>query len=247
MRLETINLSDIKIEDRFWTKHIHLVKDVILPYQWDIMNDKVPGAESSRCLENFKIAAGRIQGEFYGAVFQDTDIAKWMEAVGYSLSSGRNQELEALADGVVDLLAEAQQPDGYMDTYFIIREPDKKWKDLCEGHELYTAGHMMEAAVAYYNATGKRKFLDCVLKLADLICETFGPGEGQNHGYPGHQEVEIGLIKLYETTGNRKYLDMAKYFLDIRGLGENYFLKEQKSPGYLHIFPEFEDYDPKYS
>ena len=135
MRLETINLSDIKIEDRFWTKHIHLVKDVILPYQWDIMNDKVPGAESSRCLENFKIAAGRIQGEFYGAVFQDTDIAKWMEAVGYSLSSGRNQELEALADGVVDLLAEAQQPDGYMDTYFIIREPDKKWKDLCEPYD----------------------------------------------------------------------------------------------------------------
>lgn len=247
MKLKSINLSDIKIEDPFWSKHIDLVEQVIIPYQWDIMNDRMPGAQSSRCLENFKIAAGQQGGEFYGAVFQDTDIAKWLEAVGYVLSVSKNRELEELADRVIDLLAAAQQPDGYMDTYFIVKEPDKKWKDLCEGHELYTAGHMIEAAVAYYEGTGKRKFLDCVIKLADLICRTFGPEEGKMHGYPGHQEVEIGLMRLYGVTQKKEYLEMAKYFLDIRGVGENYFLQEQKTEGYLNIFPEFADYDPKYS
>lgn len=247
MKLETIKLSDIKIRDSFWSKHIDLVEEVIIPYQWDIMNDIVPGVKSSHCLENFKIAAGWKQGEFYGAVFQDTDIAKWMEAVAYVLTYSHNEKLEALADEVVDLLAAAQQPDGYMDTYFIIKEPEQKWADLCEGHELYTAGHMIEAAAAYYQATGKRKFLDCVLKLADLICDTFGPEKGKIHGYPGHQEIELALIKLYKLVDDKKYLDMAKYFLDARGAGENYFLKEQENPEYLNLFPDFADYDPRYS
>lgn len=118
---------------------------------------------------------------------------------------------------------------------------------MCEGHELYTAGHLMEAAVAYYEGTGKRKFLDCMCRFADLIVETFGNGEGQIPGYPGHEEVEIGLIKLYRATGERKYLDQAKYFVDARGVGENYFLKEMRRPDYKLIFPEFADYTPEYS
>lgn len=247
MRLKPISCKDIKINDKFWFKHIDLVEKVIIPYQWDIMNDRIPGVKSSHCLENFKIAAGWKEGEFYGAVFQDTDIAKWLEAVGYFLSWRKNLKWEKLADEVIDLLAAAQQPDGYLDTYFIVKAPDKKWKNLCEGHELYTAGHMMEAAVAYYIGTGKRKFLDCMLRLADLICETFGQEEGKNHGYPGHQEVEIGLIKLYQITGKKKYLDQAKYFLDVRGVGDNYFLQEQQTKEYMNLFPEFKRYDPKYS
>lgn len=247
MRLKAVRLSKIKIRDSFWSKHTELVENVIIPYQWEIMNDRIPDIESSHCLENFKIAAGIKQGEFYGAVFQDTDIAKWLEAVGYSLAVHKNAELEKLADEVIALLAQAQQPDGYLDTYYIIKAPEQKWKNLCEGHELYTAGHMIEAAVAYYQGTGKRKFLDCMIRFADLICDTFGPENEKIQGYPGHQEIEIGLIKLTYVTGNRKYMDLAKYFLDIRGSGENYFLKERESPEYRLLFPEFADYDPRYS
>lgn len=247
MKLKPVPLSRIKIQDQFWSKHINLVEKVMIPRQWTIMNDHDPNVESSHCLENFKIAAGKKKGDFYGAVFQDTDIAKWLEAVGYSLATRKNTELEQTADEVIDLIAQAQQPDGYLDTYFIIKAPDQKWKNLCEGHELYTAGHMMEAAVAYYEGTGKKIFLNCVMKLADLICDTFGQEAGKIHGYSGHQEIEIGLIRLALATGEMKYMDQAKYFLDIRGLGENYFLQERKAPEYMALFPEFIDYDPKYS
>ena len=196
MRLHSLNLQDISIQDPFWSKHVDLVRNAIIPYQWEAMNDRIPDAESSHCLENFKIAAGREKGEFYGAVFQDTDVAKWLEAVGFSLACYPDAALEATADEVIDLIADAQCDDGYINTYFTIKEPDKRWTDLCEGHELYTAGHLMEAAVAYYEGTGKRKMLDCLCRFADLICDTFGAEEGKIHGYPGHEEVEIGLIKL---------------------------------------------------
>ena len=245
--LHAMDLRKIQIDDPFWSKHVDLVKDTIIPYQWNAMNDRIPDAEPSHCLDNFEIAAGRKSGEFYGAVFQDTDIAKWLEAVGFSLAANEDSELEATADRVIELIAEAQQEDGYLDTYFIIKEPDRKWKNLCEGHELYTAGHMMEAAAAYYQGTGKRKFLDVVEKLADLLCDTFGTEEGKIHGYPGHQEVEIGLIKLYRATGKQKYLELAKYFIDARGVGENYFLKERQTSGHGNIFPELADYRPEYS
>ena len=247
MRLHSLDLKKISIQDPFWSKHVDLVRKAIIPYQWEAMNDRIPDAESSHCLENFKIAAGREKGEFYGAVFQDTDVAKWLEAVGFSLACYPDEALEKTADEVIDLIAEAQCEDGYINTYFTIKEPDKRWTDLCEGHELYTAGHLMEAAVAYYEGTGKRKMLDCLCRFADLICDTFGMEEGKIHGYPGHEEVEIGLIKLARVTGNQKYLDQAKYFIDARGVGENYFMKEMSRPDYKMIFPEFADYTPEYS
>lgn len=247
MKLEAVDLKRIKINDNFWNKHIKLVPDVILPYQWDAINDRIPEAQSSHCLENFRIAAGKREGEYYGAVFQDTDIAKWLEAAGYCLCTARDEELEKTADEVIELIAGAQCADGYLNTYFTIKEPDKRWHNLCEGHELYTAGHMIEAAVAYYMATGKRRLLDCMLRFADLICDTFGEGDNQLHGYPGHQEIELALVKLAKVTGERKYLDTAKYFLDRRGVGENYFTEEMKSPEYRRLFPEFSDYDTRYS
>lgn len=247
MRLHSLDLKKISIQDPFWSKHVDLVRKAIIPYQWEAMNDRIPDAESSHCLENFKIAAGREKGEFYGAVFQDTDVAKWLEAVGFSLACYPDEALEKTADEVIDLIADAQCEDGYINTYFTIKEPDKRWTDLCEGHELYTAGHLMEAAVAYYEGTGKRKMLDCLCRFADLICDTFGTEEGKIHGYPGHEEVEIGLIKLARVTGNQKYLDQAKYFVDARGVGENYFMKEMSRPDYKMIFPEFADYTPEYS
>lgn len=246
-RSESLDLKQIKIKDPFWSKHVDLVKNVIIPYQWDVMNDRIEDAESSHCLENFRIAAGLKEGTFYGALFQDTDIAKWLEAVGFSLAYCPDGDLERTADEAIDLIAQAQQADGYINTYFTIHTEEKRWSRLCEGHELYTAGHLMEAAAAYYQGTGKRKLLDCMCRFADLICDTFGPEEGKLHAYPGHQEVEIGLVKLYRLTGERRYLELAKYFIDARGVGENYFLKEIGAPDYHLLTPEFHDYDPRYS
>lgn len=245
-KLTLVQLNRTKIRDSYWDRYIDLVKSTIIPYQWNILNDKIPGAQTSHGLMNFKIAAKRETGEFYGVVFQDTDVAKWLEAVALSLASHTDKELENTADEVIDLIEAAQQPDGYINTYFTIKEPEKRWSNLEEGHELYTAGHLMEAAVAYYNATGKRKFLDCICKFADLICTVFS-NENNKDGYPGHQEVEIGLVKLYEVIGNRTYLAQAKEFLERRGREPNYFLEEEKRPDYKRIFPEFENYLPLYS
>ncbi len=245
--MNTVDLKKIKIQDSFWSKHVDLVRKEIIPYQWDAMNDRIPDAEPSHSVDNFAIAAGLKEGKFYGAVFQDTDVAKWLEAVGFSLAAYPDEELEKTADEVIEIIEKAQCEDGYLDTYFILEKPDQRWKNLCEGHELYTAGHLMEAAVAYYYGTGKRKLLDVATRLADLICKTFGPEEQKMHGYPGHPEVEVGLIKLYYATGNRSYLDMAKYFVDVRGVGENYFLNEMNAPDYEPVFPDFHDYDLLYA
>jgi len=245
-KLKPLPLKDISINDSFWNKYIKLVPEVIIPYQWDILNDRVEGAEPSYCISNFRIAAKEKEGEFHGAVFQDTDVAKWLEAVAYSLEWNPDKELEQLADEVIDLIGEAQDETGYLNTYFTIKKPQLRWTNLKEGHELYTAGHMIEAAVAYYKATGKDKFLKIMIRNADLICDVFGEDKN-NKGYPGHQEIELALVKLYEVTGNKKYLDQAKAFIDRRGHKPNYFEVEEKRPEYERIFPEFDNYLPLYS
>lgn len=245
--LKTLPLKQINIRDKFWNRYIHLVKEVLIPYQWDILNDRIEDVPTSHCIQNFRIAAGEAEGDFEGAVFQDTDVAKWLEAVAYVLEISPDEDLERLADETIKLIGRAQHEDGYLNTYFTIKAPSLRWTNLKEGHELYTAGHMIEAAVAYYEATGKREFLGIMERFADLICQVFGPEKGQCHGYPGHQEIELALVRLYHTTGKKRYLKLAKYFIDQRGVGENYFLKEEKEPEYRQIFPEFADYDTKYS
>ncbi len=246
-RLTSVSLRQIKIRDRFWNRYIHLVKDVLIPYQWDILNDRIEDVETSHCIQNFRIAAGEAEGKFAGAVFQDTDVAKWLEAVAYVLEISRDEELERLADETIKLIGKAQCEDGYLNTYFTIEARELRWTNLKEGHELYTAGHMIEAAVAYYEATGKSEFLHIMERFADLICQVFGTEEGKCHGYPGHQEIELALIRLYQADGREEYLKLAKYFIDQRGVGENYFLEEEKRPEYSRIFPEFAGYDMKYS
>lgn len=260
----------IRIRDPFWDKYRKLVREEILNYQWEAMNDRIAGAAKSHCIENFRIAAGEKQGEFYGAVFQDSDLAKWLEAVSYTLSDASppaptgacvagcskeytlaefpDDKLKKLAEDMIDLIGRAQQEDGYFNTYFILQEPEKKFCNLREGHELYTLGHMIEAAAAFYQATGEKKFIEIVRKMADLIIQRFGAETGKIHGMPGHQEIELALVKLYEITGERKYLEQAKYFLDVRGQAEsNYFLEEMKQEGGENIFPELSDYRPEYS
>lgn len=234
--LASIPLKDIQIQDRFWKERLDLVRKEIIPYQWEAMNDRVPNAEPSHCIENYRIAAGQAQGSFYGEVFQDSDLAKWLEAVAYVLSFQPDPKLEKLADEAIELVCAAQQPDGYLNTFFTIKEPDQRWRNLREGHELYCAGHMMEAAVAYFEATGKRRLLDAMMRLADLIYNTFGPEEGKIHAYPGHEEVELALFRMYRATGVRRYLELSAYFINWRGTGENYFRNENDRPGYLPIW-----------
>lgn len=213
----------VRINDEFWGKYIDLIKNVVIPYQWDKLNDLIDNKEPSHAIRNFKIAAGLTEGDFYGQVFQDSDIAKWLEAVGYILTVNPDPELENKADEVIDIIEKAQQDDGYLNTYFTIKEPDKRWADLRDGHELYCAGHMIEAAITYYEATGKRKLLDVVCRFADYIDTVFGTEPGKKRGYPGHSEIELALVKLYRATGEKKYLTLSKYFIDERGKNPNYF------------------------
>ena len=160
--------------------------------------------------------------------FWDSDVAKWLEAVAYSLASHPDRRLEALADGIINLVAQAQQQDGYLNLHYTVVKPEKRWQDLRTGHELYCAGHLTEAAVAYYRATGKRGLLDVMCRYVDYIDSVFGRGPGQKRGYPGHEEIELALVKLYHATGEPRYLKLAKYFVDERGRKPNYL--EQENP-----------------
>ncbi len=244
-RLQNIQLGSIRIHDAFWDRYINLVEDVILPFEWELINDRVPGAEKSYCMHNFRVACGLEEGEHQGMVFQDTDVAKWLEAVAYSLAKKPNPQLEKIADEAVDLIAGAQCEDGYLNTYYTTGGK-KRWSDLFEGHELYTAGHLIEAAVAYYEATGKQKILDVVCRMADNLCEVFGPEESKLHGYPGHPEVELALIRLYRLTGKKDYLQLADYFIRIRGEQPCYFESEENYRNGTFIFPEFGDFSFDY-
>lgn len=218
-----------QITDKFWGHYLEVVRDQVIPYQWEALNDRIPGASPSHAIENFKIAAGETEGEYYGMVFQDSDVAKWLEAVAFSLENHPNEELERTADEVIALLGRAQGEDGYLNTYYTVKEPNKRWTNVRDNHELYCAGHLIEAAVAYFKATGKREFLDIMSRYADYIDTVFGSEKEKLKGYPGHQEIELALVKLYEVTNNEKYLNLSKYFIDERGKQPHYFDIEKKN------------------
>lgn len=240
-KLKSINLKKVSLKNGLLAQKNELVKKKVIPYQWQALNDDLPDAEPSHAIENFKIAAGRSKGEFQGMVFQDSDVAKWLEAVAYQLAVNPDPELEKRADEVIDIIEEAQLDNGYLNTYFIVKEPDMKWKNLAECHELYCAGHMIEAAVAYYKATGKEKLLNIIQENADLIDSKFGYEEGKIKGYPGHQEIELALIKLYSVTGEERYKDLAKYFIDERGKEPFYFDQEWEARNKENHWPNFRD------
>ncbi len=164
-------------------------------------------------------------------VFWDSDTAKWIEAASYTLAHQPDPELEARLDELIAWMQQAQQPDGYLNTHFIVVEPEKRWTNLRDAHELYCAGHLIEAAVAHFQATGKRTLLEVMCRYADLIARTFGPGENQRTGVPGHEEIELALVRLYEVTGKRRYLDTAAFFVDQRGVEPNYFVEEAAARG----------------
>ena len=169
MSVMEVDLHKLKINDPFLGQYQQLVRDVVIPYQWDALNDRIEEADPSHAIENFRIAAGRQEGEFYGMVFQDSDVAKWLEAVAWSLCQKPDPGLEKTADEVIELVAAAQCEDGYLNTYFTVKAPEERWTNLAECHELYCAGHMIEAGVAFFQATGKRRLLEVVCRLADHI------------------------------------------------------------------------------
>ncbi|MBK8136231.1 MAG: glycoside hydrolase family 127 protein [Chloroflexi bacterium] len=164
-------------------------------------------------------------------IFWDSDTGKWLEAIGYSLTTHPDPELEREADRVIDLIAAAQQPDGYLNIFFTAVEPENRWRNLRDWHELYDAGHLIEGALAYYGATGKRKLLDVMERYVEHIDQRFGPREGQRHGYCGHPEVEMALVRLYRATGSVTALNLAKYFVDERGRQPHYFDLEARERG----------------
>ena len=220
-----------RVDDAFWSKTRETARREGIPYQWKALNDLIPGAAPSHCMRNFRVAAGREAGEHAGCVFQDSDIAKWIEGAAFSLRWHPDPELEATVDGAIEDVVAAQQPDGYLDTYYIINGLDRRWTNLRDNHELYCAGHMIEAAVAYYQVTGKRALLDAMIRYVDHIDAVLGPEDGKLRGYPGHPVIEMALMRLYAVTRDEKHLKLAKYFVDQRGRRPLYFPQEGERNG----------------
>lgn len=247
-----LSLAKVQVTDAFWKKEMELVRTEVIPYQWNALNDNVPGAASSFCMRNYRRAGevekerkakgdkfvqikypldtfetlpkdGKMDGRFYGFLFQDTDFTKWVEAVAYSLTQHPDPELEKTADEAIEAVCAAQREDGYLDTYYLINDQDMIFTNLKDNHELYCFGHLTEGAVAYYQATGKDRLLKAAERFADFIASKLGHGEGKKAGYPGHEIAEMALMRLYDLTGEQKYLDLAKYFIDERGTKPYYY------------------------
>jgi DUF1680 family protein len=233
--------QDVAIQSGFWKTKIQMVIDDMIPYQWKALNDQIPEAAPSHAVENFRIAAGDSQGEFAGTVFQDSDVGKWIEAASYSLAVRYDQALDENLDELIRCIGRAQQPDGYLNTYFTVKEPQKRWTDLVSAHELYCAGHLIEAAVAHFKATGKRSLLDVMCRYADLIAQEFGTGPGQRRGCCGHPEIEQALFRLYGVTENPRYRDLACHFIDERGRNPGMYEQGLKSSPHPYGFATVEN------
>ena len=213
--IQPLPFTDVTIKDKFWKPRIDTAINVTIPYDFE-------KCEETGRIDNFAKAGGLMDGPHQGIYYNDSDVFKVVQGAAYALQIVPNPKLEAYLDDLIDKFAAAQEDDGYLYTARTI-DPDnapehcghERWSNLAVNHELYNVGHMYEAAVAYYEATGKRKFLDVARKNADLIDSVFG--EGKLRDVPGHQEIEIGLVALYRATGNERYLRLAKFFLDERG------------------------------
>jgi DUF1680 family protein len=215
--IRPVPFTSVKVNDTFWAPRIKLNHEVTIPIA-------LKHCYKTGRVDNFKVAAKLQEGKFCTEyVFDDTDIYKIIEGASYSLQTTPDAKLDARLDTLIDLVGKAQEPDGYLYTNRTI-DPlhthdwagSERWeKESDLSHELYNSGHLFEAAVAHFQATGKRSFLNIAIKNADLLVKTFGPGKLLRS--PGHQVVEMGLVKMYRTTGKKEYLDLAKFFIDSRG------------------------------
>jgi DUF1680 family protein len=234
-------LTSVTIADHFWSPRIRGVREQTLPYQY------------AQCRDTGRLDALRLTWQPgqqpVPHIFWESDLAKWIEAASYSLATDPDPELSARVDEVIELLAAAQLPDGYLNVYFTVVEPGRRWTDLRDAHELYCAGHLIEAGVAHAQATGKHTLLDVVRRYADHIESVFGPQPGKRRGYCGHPEIELALVKLYRATGSERYLRLAEFFVDERGTKPYYFDKEaarRGTPGYFGTHFATRDAEPAY-
>ncbi len=207
--LTPVYLKDVTFDDCFWAPRMKINRERTIPHEY------------KQCQETGRIDAFKLDWqpgtEPVPHFFSDSDIYKWIEAASYSLTTHPDAQLDSLVDGLIGLITKAQQPGGYLHIYYTVCEPGKRWMDLRDRHELYCAGHLFEAAVAHFQATGKRILLDVACRYADYIDTVFGREPGKKPGYPGHEEIELALIKLYQVTGEKRYASLAKYFVDERG------------------------------
>lgn len=204
-----VNFSNVKIDDGFWSPRLQSHKEVTLKVCIDQIEN-----QTGR-IRNFENAA-KGEGQHSGIYYDDSDVYKALEGMAYALKNNPDPELEAKCDEWIDKFAAAQQEDGYINTFFTLTGLENRWDNM-DKHEMYCAGHMIEAGVAYYNVTGKRKLLDVCIRMADHMMTVFGPDK--RHWVPGHEEIELALVKLYQTTGEQKYLEFANWLLEQRGHG----------------------------
>ena len=215
--IQEVSFTQVHLNDGFWSPRIEINRTVSIPSAFH-------ECEVNGRFDNFAIAAGLIKGEHRGDFsFDDTDPYKVIEGASYSLAVHYDAKLDHYLDSVINIIAQAQEPDGYLTTCVTNKCTrlsgwwgTRKWEKI-NSHELYNSGHLIESAVAHYRATGKKTFLNVAIKNADLVCKTFGPNEGQIHRPGGHPIIEMALCKLYKVTGNKKYLEGAKYFVDETG------------------------------
>ena len=216
--LAPVPLRQVTINGGFWAERQRVNREVTIPAIYRKLE------ETGRLKAWSMIRTHEIPKERSVVhMFWDSDTGKWLEAVAYSLATHPDPALQALSDDLIDAVDGAQQDDGYLNTYFPVLDPAGKWTNLRDWHELYNAGHLIEAAVAYYQATGKRKLLDVLMRFADHIDAAFGTADDKLRGYPGHPEIELALVKLYRETGEERYLDLATYFVDERGREPHYY------------------------
>jgi DUF1680 family protein len=226
-----VPFTQVEITGDFWKERLETVLTKTVPSQYEqlVKNGILESLELKQPPPPLRIPHNH--HDFTTQIFWDSDIGKWIEVAGNALSHRRDKTIEDKVDRIVDQMARGQAPDGYMNFWYLGREPQNRWTNLRDNHELYCAGHMLEGAIAYFQATGKRKFLDCMLRYVDHIASVFGPGPGQKHGYCGHQEIETALIKLYRLLGDKKHLDLAAYFINQRGAQPHYFDEEAHTRG----------------
>ena len=217
-------LNKVTIEDDFWAPRMK------------VNREKTLLAAHKQLRDTGRIDAFRLDWkpgmEPQPHRFWDSDVAKWVEAASYSLATHPDPELEKLVEEVVDKIIGAQHPDGYLNVFYTVVEPENRWKNLRDWHELYCAGHLIEAAVAHHQATGKRDFLDATIRYADYIDSVFGDEPGKRYGAPGHEEIELALVKLYHATGEGRYLKLSEFFLNQRGQKPSVFRLERPDEEY---------------